>query len=763
MSLPSNKLFEFGEFRLDVNERLLWRGDEALILAPKVFDTLLVLIEKEGGVVSKSELMRTIWAETFVEESNLSQNIYTLRRVLGVNEQGIQFIETVPRRGYRFAAPVKILNKVASDASKPTDEIVRPSSGTASGREAQENPRFPSTSQPAANQGEPFALTSVPSLPEKVRPQSALRYGLYVGVGLLILALLSLGVYRLVVRRNNGVTTIAPIEQLRFQRLTDSGDVVYATLSPSGELLAFVRLEDQGESVWVKQIATGSSVQTLQPSRKGYRALTFSPDGKYLFFREKSDPGNIYQTSAFGSPPKKVAERVWSDFAVSSDGKQVAFVRRDSERNNAYVLVLTNLDGNDERELSVRQTPLTYRNAFAWSPDGLKLLVSGGSQQDALAKLYTVDVQTGKETELQTPKWRGITRALWHPTGSYFIVSARELNESTSQLWLLSYPDGGFRRLTNDLESYFWISLSADGRMLVTRQQRIVTHLWLLPNGEEKKTRQLTTGGRSLDGYVGLAWAPDGKIIFSGFADNFTDLNLMNADGSNRIQLTVNAGRDNNYPVVTADGRYIVFASNRTGTWQIWRMGNDGRNQQQLTFDGDQKESAQYPALSPDGAEVFFIKYGARPAAIWKLPIEGGIPAEVSHLTDAAAEGFLSISPDGKWLAYRHVAVHPEAASEEPRIRIGVLPSGGNGEPKLFDLPMRRPIIHWSADSAAFDYAAGTFNSSSLVRQPLDGEPQTLFDFPDRLFNFAWSRDRKNLVVARGKLQGDAILITNLP
>jgi TolB protein len=329
---------------------------------------------------------------------------------------------------------------------------------------------------------------------------------------------------------------------------------------------------------------------------------------------------------------------------------------------------------------------------------------------------------------------------------------------------MLDYPDGAVRRLTNDLENYFWLSLSADGRMLVTRQQRIVTHLWLLAGADVKKARQLTFGGRNLDGYVGLAWTPDGKIVFSAFANNVTDLYSMNPDGSSRAQLTANAGPDNNYPAVSRDGRYIVFTSNRAGARQIWRMDIDGRNQKQLTFGEEQKDSALYAALSSDGAEVFFIKHGAGPAAIWKVSIEGGTPVPVSRLTDATTEGFLSISPDGKWLAYHHVSAKPEARGEERTLRIGVLPTSGGAEPKLFDLPLRRPITQWSADSAAFDYAAGAFNTSSLWRQPADGgAPQKLCDFPDRIFNLAWSRDGKNLVVSRGKLQGDAILITNLP
>ena len=480
MSQFSNQLYEFGEFRLDAKERLLWRREEALILPPKVFDTLLLLLEKDGRVVSKSELMETVWAESFVEESNLSQNIYTLRRTLGVDEQGGQFIETVPRRGYRFAVPVKILNRVAQETLAQTGETFLNPVTTEKNAESLERER---ATAPQLETSAVFPITapSLPddALPEKIPAPRTLRYGLVIGLGILILAALGLGIYKISTRNGErDVTKIAPIEQLRFQRLTDTGDVNFASLSPNGELLAIVRQEAQGESVWVKQIATGSSVQTLQPSRRGYRSVAFSPDGRYLLFREEADPGSIYQTSVFGGAPKKVADKVWSDFSISPDGQQVAFVRRDSDRNFAHLLILSNFDGSGERELSVRQTPLSYRNVMAWSPDGLKLLVSGGSQQDPLSRLFTVEVTSGKETELKTPRWRAITRALWNPQGNYLIVAAREINEPTSQLWLLDYPSGEIRRLTNDLEAYYWISLSADGRMLVTRQQRIVTQLW---------------------------------------------------------------------------------------------------------------------------------------------------------------------------------------------------------------------------------------------------------------------------------------------
>lgn len=772
MSQSDNKLYEFGAFRLDTAERVLWHDEELLVLPSKVFDTLLMLVKSEGRVVSKAELMEAIWADAFVEESNLSQNIYTLRRTLGVDEEGKQFIETVPRRGYRFAASVKTLN--ANETTTGNENQINEDSFNDTKADSDvfstENDLTHSLLSQPTNVSQTFVETQTPHLSSsvqkknEVRPASALRYGLWIGFGILAVLLSGVAIYQFIfLRAKNSKATIAPIEQLRFQRLTDSGDVVFPTISPNGELLAYVRLEEEEGSVWVRQIATGSAVQTLPPSRKGYRSLAFSPDGRYLFFREEADGSAIYQTSVFGSTPKKVADNVWSDFSVSPDGKQFVFIRRDTQRR-AHLLILSDTDGSGERELSVRNAPLDYRATPAWSPDGKLIIVVAGVQDQILPKLFTVDVSTREERRLQSPNWRAISRALWTPNGKHLIVSARETNESSSQLWMIGYPDGEVRRLTNDLESYFWLSLSADGRMLVTRQQRITSHLWLLPDGDLKKAKQLTFGGRNFDGYVGLTWTQGGKILFSSLTGNITDIYSMNADGSNRIQLTANAGQDNIYPTVSHNERYIVFTSNRTGTTQIWRMDVDGRNQKQLTFDEGQTERAQSAVLSPDGTEVFFIKRGVNPSAIWKVSIEGGNPVQVSRLTNATTEVFLSISPNGKWLAYRHVSTQHEAGNEDGRLRIGVLPTDGNAEPKLFDLQMRRPMIQWTADSAAFDYSAGVFNSSGIWRQSLnENKAQKLFDFPDRVFNFAWSNDGKYLVVARGKQQGDAILITNLP
>ncbi|MGB9180348.1 MAG: transcriptional regulator, partial [Pyrinomonadaceae bacterium] len=107
MNRQKRHLYEFGQFRIDVGERQLLRGEEQIALTPKAFDTLLVLVENCGHALDKKELMEKVWPDSFVEENNLAQNISTLRKALGESEAGLKYIETVPKRGYRFVADVK--------------------------------------------------------------------------------------------------------------------------------------------------------------------------------------------------------------------------------------------------------------------------------------------------------------------------------------------------------------------------------------------------------------------------------------------------------------------------------------------------------------------------------------------------------------------------------------------------------------------------------------------------------------------------------
>jgi DNA-binding winged helix-turn-helix (wHTH) protein/TolB-like protein len=120
MTDETSAFYEFGRFRVKADERVLRRSEELVSLTPKAFDILLTLLENAGRLVNKDDLMKRVWPNTFVEEGNLTQNISLLRKALGESANGPQFIETVPRRGYRFVAPVTRANENGQDAAIET-------------------------------------------------------------------------------------------------------------------------------------------------------------------------------------------------------------------------------------------------------------------------------------------------------------------------------------------------------------------------------------------------------------------------------------------------------------------------------------------------------------------------------------------------------------------------------------------------------------------------------------------------------------------
>src|ERR1039457_1582135 len=125
-SMPQDKrVYEFGAFHIDAAERLLFRGDELIPLTPKVADTLLVLLSNAGRIVGKDELMKTVWPDAFVDEGGLARNISTLRKALDDGDK-IQFIETLPKRGYRFVAPLRV------DEAEPAGTDPTPAAGRTS-------------------------------------------------------------------------------------------------------------------------------------------------------------------------------------------------------------------------------------------------------------------------------------------------------------------------------------------------------------------------------------------------------------------------------------------------------------------------------------------------------------------------------------------------------------------------------------------------------------------------------------------------------
>jgi Tol biopolymer transport system component len=281
----------------------------------------------------------------------------------------------------------------------------------------------------------------------------------------------------------------------------------------------------------------------------------------------------------------------------------------------------------------------------------------------------------------------------------------------------------------------------------------VISNIWVAPNGDARRAKQITSS--RVDGMGGISWTPDGKIVCESRASGNSDIWIMDSDGSNKKQLTVNAGANNN-PVVSPDGHYIIFKSDRTGTNHIWRMDPDGSNTKQLT-NGD---GETFPDCSPDSQWVFY----SAGTEYWKVPLDGGRPVKVTE----SICGYPAISPDGKLIASGYFY---EAGS-----KLAIFPFEGGQPLKTFEIS-GYSNFRWNPDGRSIAYfdpmgadretrvisPSSTTHTLNIWSQPIDGSsPKQLTGFKDgQIFRFNWSRDGKQLALARGKASHDVVLISD--
>ncbi|HEX7958041.1 MAG TPA: hypothetical protein VF508_13925, partial [Pyrinomonadaceae bacterium] len=303
------------------------------------------------------------------------------------------------------------------------------------------------------------------------------------------------------------------------------------------------------------------------------------------------------------------------------------------------------------------------------------------------------------------------------------------------------------RRVTNDLNTYLGASLTADGTALVTVQTDRAPNIWVAPAGDAARARQITTGSGKFDGFYGLSWSPDGRVVYASMAGGGWDIWSMNADGTGQKQLTVGA-RSNYGPAVSADGRHIVFVSNRAGgPFNVWRMDADGSNPLRLTSG----RGENFPHVTPDGRWVVYATVAGQDAAVWKVPIDGGEPV---RLTNKPAS-WPFVSPDGKSFVCTY-GESPFTAN-----RLAVIPIGGGEPTKLYEVaPTFRSNTVWLPDNRGIAYLDERTGTTNVWMQPLaGGRPVQLTDFTsDHVSAFDWSRDNRLLATRSVETTGVVLI-----
>ena len=548
---------------------------------------------------------------------------------------------------------------------------------------------------------------------------------------------------------------------VKLTRLTNSGNVIDATISPDGKYIVYALSDRSSQSLYIRQVSTANDKQIVPPAHVGFFGITFSPDGTELYYAIKAnlDAGTLYRIPVLGGTPVKVLEKIDAPISFSPDGKQFVLLRGNYPGPGGSALVIANTDDSGERDLVVKKSPEGFSPIFftgpSWSPDG-KMIAATVGRLGGRSKVMAFSVADGSERELSPESWPFAARVQWLPDMSGLLLVAGDAPAS-AMLWHVNYPDGRVRRITNDLNIYRAIGLTQDGKMFTTVQAQGLVNLWLVPDGDVTKAIRLPTGNVSFYAAAGnnVSWVPDGRIVYVSNEGGVSDIWIADRDGNNRKQLTANNAR-NSSPVVSADGRFVVFVSLQNERRNIWRMSLDGSNPVRLTSG----LSDTFPSISPDSRWVIYTAVDGTKPTIWKISIDGGTPVQVTdHVATAA-----TVSPDGRSIAY----TYPESSDPfAPPNRAAIIPFEGGAPTKSFEMPSSGTVlslVQWSTDGKSILYTSNINNVSNIWSQPLDGGPRKqITQFSDMLMTgFAWTPDGKLLACTRGALVRDAVLVTDL-
>ena len=715
--------YEFDDFEIDIAKRRLLRSGEVVAIKPKPFDLLAVLVENNGKLLTKDELFHMVWGDQLVEETNLTVSISAIRRALGEKAKEPRYITNVSGRGYYFNAELKPLNGNLNGRANRIHTSVEPSS-------------------PPIDLSQ--SLRQVPPTSNKKILLSAIA----------ALILLAVSGYLLVGKKDN--VEEAGFGALSVKKITTTGRIPTAVVSRDGKLFAFTQMEPDGkQSLWLSQTDGGGQVQLRPPSDKALLVTAFAPDSSkvyYVQYESRSvERSTLFRLPAMGGTPEKLLEDVSSRPALSPDGKEIAFIRRDFEKN-VSTLMISAVDGSGEVQIAAATGNLgRFTAAPAWSPDGRRIAVGEYLTDKVPGPMGIFTINKNGEGKVQATKqeWNGVNSIAWTKNSDSLLLSATQSpSELENQIWSIELNTGEVTRLLSDSSSYLYLNLVEDNSKILAIQHQSLSNVWVAPANDLTAAKQVTFDmmGRKA-GWIGLDWTNDGKLIYTARLGKSDSIWEMNADGSSQNAIFPESGI-NDYPSLPDDGRFIVFCSNRSGNTEIWRANRDGSDPVQLTRDGDNEN----PHVSPNG-EFIVYKSGRRSEERLSLiPAKGGEPV---RLTEKVSD-FPRFSPDNRFIACKY--------DIDGVAKIAVIGING-GEPiKLFDVPETanfRLGVRWTPDGKAVTYR--DWQNGIWKQQLSGGEPTRLAGLPaEKLFAYAWSRDGKSFAFSRGMSVTDVVLLSSL-
>ena len=583
-----------------------------------------------------------------------------------------------------------------------------------------------------------------------------------IGIGvaaLLVLFIGAFGVYSFLRSRGS-----PHFRSFSITQVTTSGKAALTAISPDARYILSV-LNDKGlQSLWLRNIPTGSDTQVIPPAPASYKSLAFSPDGNYLYFIKGVDATNtnfdLSRAPVLGGTPQTIVRGIDSDITFSPDGHRLAFARSNSPEMGKYSLISVNLDGSDEQALLVAAPVSDTPTAVAWMPDGKNIGLRLFKPDKALGGIGMISIGSAKIRHFATFDDVVPADFKWLPEGDELLALYSQKGPDyfqRAQIGLISDGGGHLSPITRDTNSYATLTVSGDGKTIATVQTKTSQNLYVthVSDNQAGEPVPVLPQGQTVSWFD---WTAEGNLIFS----DFTRL-LRTGVGQ---ALPTRLLGDPAAALVDVSGcgtHYLVFSwafHGGTNSTNIWRANLDGSNPIKLT-DG---KNDRNPVCSPD--EKWLYYWNVDQQQLWRAPLAGGDAPALQPGSNVArtlpAGTGLSISPDGKTLAYV-LATVPTPDDPYPQYKIALLDRAGAAAPRMMNADERISGggLSFTADGKGVTYPIRESGVDNLWTQPLEGLSgrQVTSFTSEQISEFHWSPDGRSIGILRGHTDSDVVLI----
>jgi Tol biopolymer transport system component/DNA-binding winged helix-turn-helix (wHTH) protein len=631
----------FGPFEADLETHELWKNGIKIKLGGQPFEILALLLKRPGQMVSREELQREIWtADTFVDFNHgLNAAVNKLRETLSDSAEEPRFIETLPRRGYRFIGRVE------------TTEI---------GQALLESPAFPAEElnvasvapTPAPGKSMEREWTSkMGAALEKIQSVSRLSFSkklIVVGAAGLAVAVILWWLVLSPISEGPGRRELA-VKKARAGELGNMLTVVPdpasdPAISPDGNSVAFRRNSYAPGAAGIFVSSSYGKALTQLTQHPGDCCPAWSPDGKLIAFtRIAADEYGIYIVSASGGEPKKISHedprKKRGELAWTADGKYIAF-SGDSAQGGSQIFLLSVDDSSARPMTSPQGQDRDWGPSF--SPDGARMAFVRANGAGFPEEIFVMSESGGTPQQVTSQRASIMGPPAWSSDGQNIIFSSTKDGEPS--LWTIPANGGEAKKIEDPGTATWHPTISRQGNKLVVQKILRASGIYRvdLEEGSAQQSRIIvtSTNGRN----EGPTLSSDGKrLVFMSDRSGSLEIWASNRDGSAAVQLTSLHGCGT--PRLSPDGLWVAFDTIGEGAQGVYVVSAMGGTPRALV--ADQWENS-VPSWSHDGKWVYFGSHRSGEDQVWKVPAAGGAPVQVTqHGGFAAWE-----SPNGKTMYY---------------------------------------------------------------------------------------------------------------